>query len=96
LLRRLLEVVALRARPMEFKELEIIVLRHELAILRRKTATVDHRRRPGVPRLCEPRVAMRAVAILHRHTGDTAALASSPGRQAVDVRSSHRPSTDAA
>jgi putative transposase len=37
LLRRLLEVVVLRVRPTEFKELEIVVLRHELAILRRTT-----------------------------------------------------------
>ena len=32
-----LEFVALRTRSKEFKELEIIVLRHELAILRRTT-----------------------------------------------------------
>jgi transposase InsO family protein len=42
LLRWLLEFVALRARPKEFKDLEIIVLRHELAILRRTT------RRPAI------------------------------------------------
>ena len=37
-LRWLLKFVALRARSREFQELEIIVLRHELAILRRTTA----------------------------------------------------------
>src|SRR5262245_10346347 len=37
LLRWLLEFVVLRVRSGEFKELEIVVLRHELAILRRKT-----------------------------------------------------------
>ena len=37
-----LEFVALRARSKEFQELEIIVLRHELAILRRTT------RRPAI------------------------------------------------
>jgi hypothetical protein len=42
LLRGLLEFVALRARSKEFKDLEIIVLRHELAILRRTT------RRPAI------------------------------------------------
>jgi putative transposase len=42
LLRWLLEFVALRARSKEFKDLEIIVLRHELAILRRTT------RRPAI------------------------------------------------
>ena len=42
LLRWLLEFVALRARSREFKDLEIIVLRHELVILRRTT------RRPSI------------------------------------------------
>ena len=41
-LRWLFEFVALRVRSTEFKELEIIVLRHELAILRRTT------RRPAI------------------------------------------------
>jgi hypothetical protein len=43
LLRWLLECVALRARSSEFKDLEIVVLRHELAILRRT------RRGPPIP-----------------------------------------------
>jgi hypothetical protein len=33
-LRRLLQLAALRVRSNDFKELEIVVLRHELAILR--------------------------------------------------------------
>jgi len=41
-LRWLLEFVVLRARSKEFKELEIVVLRHEVAILRRTT------RRPAI------------------------------------------------
>jgi hypothetical protein len=36
-LRRLLQFVALRFRSNDFKELEIVVLRHELAVLRRRT-----------------------------------------------------------
>ena len=35
-LRRLLQLAALRVRSNDFKELEIVVLRHELAILRRR------------------------------------------------------------
>lgn len=42
LLRWVLEFVVLRVRSKELKELEIVVLRHELAILRRRT------RRPAI------------------------------------------------
>jgi hypothetical protein len=42
MLRWLLQFAALRARSKEFQELDIIVLRHELAILRRTT------RRPAI------------------------------------------------
>ena len=36
-LRRVLQIAALRGRANDFKELEIVVLRHELAILPRRT-----------------------------------------------------------
>ena len=38
LFRRVLAVAAMRFRSDEFKELEIVVLRHELAVLRRQIA----------------------------------------------------------
>jgi hypothetical protein len=36
-LQRVLQLVVLRLRSREFKELEMVVLRHEVAILRRRT-----------------------------------------------------------
>jgi hypothetical protein len=75
-LRSPLEFVALRARSKEFQELEIIVLRHELAILRRTT------RRPAITAVdrvllaVASRLLPRALAIVHCDAGDAAALAS--------------------
>jgi putative transposase len=42
-LRRVLQLAALRLRSQEFKELEIVVLRHELAVLRRQVARPELR-----------------------------------------------------
>ena len=88
-LRWLLQFVAVRVRSHEWKELEIIVLRHELAILRRRT------RRPAITALdrlvlaaCQPTAASGALAVLHRYTCDAPSLASTRDREAVDLRAS--------
>ena len=97
LLRWLLEFVVLRVRSKELKELEIVVLRHELAILRRKTrrpaiTAVDRLFLSAASRLL-PRARWRSFIVTpttllrwHRRVG----------RQAVDVRASRRSSADAA
>ena len=93
----LLEFVVLRVRSEEFKELDVVVLRHELALLRRTTRRpAIHHRRPRVARRRQPAPAARALADLHRHPGDAAALASALGRPAVDVRASRGAAADAA
>ena len=43
LARRVLELVVLRFRSQDYQELEIVVLRHELAILRRQVVRPDLR-----------------------------------------------------
>jgi putative transposase len=63
LLRRGLQLAALRWRSHDFKELEIVVLRHELAILRRQT------RRPAMTTIDRVFLA-RASQVLPRARGD--------------------------
>ena len=54
--RWILQLAALRVRSDEFKDLEIVVLRHELAILRRRT------RRPAMT--CTERLFLTAASRL--------------------------------
>jgi hypothetical protein len=69
-LRWMLQLAVLRVRSSVCKDLEIVVLRHEIAILRRRT------RRPAMtfdgsarPRGRQPAPAAGTLAILHHYTG---------------------------
>jgi putative transposase len=82
---RVFEFVVLLARGDRSRELEILVLRHELSILRRQVArprlsSGDRCWRRAQPRTCSPQLAG-----LLRQSGDVAALAPTAGRRPVDV-----------
>ena len=95
-LRWMLELAVLRVRSNQVKDLEIVVLRHELAILRRRS------RRPALTwtdRLClaaASRLLPGTMARVHRYAGDAPALASTPGGETLDVPASSWPSADSA
>jgi hypothetical protein len=82
-LRWLLEFVALRARSKEFQELEIIVLRHELAILRRTTCrpamTAVDRMLLAVASRLLPRARWRSFIVTPRRRSCAGIVAWSPG-----------------
>src|SRR4030095_16826065 len=88
-LRRLLQLAALRVRSNDFKELEIIVLRHELAILRRQRkrpvlTTVD-RLFLAAARRYLARERWRSFLITARNP---ASMAPAVGRETVDLHAS--------
>jgi hypothetical protein len=86
LVRRVLDLAIWSLRSNNRKELEITVLRHELAILRRHTkrpplTTVDRPFLAAASRLLT-RTGLESV---HRHAGDAPTMASSLSGEALDV-----------
>jgi hypothetical protein len=89
--RWVLQLATLRLRSNECKDLEIVVLRHEFAILRPSGDDVD---RSVPPRGRQSAPAAPPLAVLHHHARDPPALASALGGEAVDVSASSRASAN--
>jgi putative transposase len=85
-LRCLLQLVLLRPRSHEFKELEIVVLRHELSVLRRQASRPHLRPSDRVFLAAASRLLPRSrLAVTFRYAGDPVALAPPSGRSPLDV-----------
>src|SRR5215510_10470122 len=94
-LQRILQLVSLLFRSAESKELEIVVLRHELAILRPSGPSTDvSAGRPMVPGGGQPAVAARQVVRVSGHAGDAPALAPLDGGETLDLCATARSSAD--
>ena len=94
-LQRVLQHVSLLFRSADSTELEIVVLRHELAILRRQVqSTGPSAGRSMLPGGGQPTVAARQLVGVSGHAGDAHALASLDGGQALDLRATAWSSAD--
>jgi hypothetical protein len=84
--RCVLQLLLLRSRSEGFKELEIVVLRHELSVLRRQTRrpTADDER-SRLPRCGKSTVAAVELAIVPRLASDAASVAPAARRRALDL-----------
>ena len=84
--RWVLALATLRVRSDDFKELEIVVLRHELAILTRGSRQARATWTDGLLLAAASRLLpRRTLAVVHRHTEDAAGLASASGDEALDL-----------
>jgi len=81
---RSMKLLAQLARSDAAKDLEILVLRHQLAVLRCQTRPKLEPARPGPARRRQPFPASVALVVLLRKVRDPAALAPAAGRRRVD------------
>ena len=84
-LRRSLELILLCSRSAEAKEIEIVVLRHELAVLRRQHPRARLQPRPSAARGAQPAAATAALVGVPGAARDAAAMAPVPGPPALDL-----------
>jgi hypothetical protein len=89
-IRCLLQLVLLRPRSQDFKELEIVVLRHELAVPRRQARRAELTSTGSSPCSGESAIAALGRAVVSGHADGAAALAQPPGRSPLDVRRDSR------
>jgi hypothetical protein len=83
---RSIQLLVRLARGDAAKDLEILVLRHQLSVLRRQTPRPRApARRPGPARSGQPRPTEITLVVLPRAARDAAALASSAGRRRLDL-----------
>jgi hypothetical protein len=80
-----LNLLMMRRRSSASKDIELLVLRHEVTVLRRTNPRPAWLGRPRGTRRASPKVAAVAAGSSIGHTGHDRALASSPGYQQVDL-----------
>ena len=86
LLCRTFQLLVLLVRGDAAKDLEILVLRHQLTVLRRQVACPRlEPARPSSTRCSQPRAAPCALVVLPGQAGDAVALASAACRWGVDL-----------
>jgi hypothetical protein len=84
-LRRLLELVVLCSRSEREKEIEILLLRHQLLLLKRQVGRPQLRPADRALLTAFSRRLPQGVAIVLHHAGDAAAVAPRVGRTPVDL-----------